>query len=136
MPITTPHQSQAGINVAGGSGGGGQHASLSAFVTPSAQKEAAGLETFSRGLDKFSDAALGLVLERRRQENAVDLLRDKLELEDAYRQFDSQYREQNKGASAREAEEHYDKFFQDRRSILHSPARPAPGRGLPRQGAG
>ena len=39
----------AGISMAGD---GGQLQSLSAFATPAAQRDAAGLEVFARGLDK------------------------------------------------------------------------------------
>lgn len=109
MAILTPYESRAGIATAN-AGPVAPHLSASAFMTPGAQ---ASLERLSAGLDKLGNALGNIGLERLKMQNATDLLADKVAYEDALREFDSSYRKENKGASARDAEQAYAAFHKE-----------------------
>ena len=109
MAILTPYESRAGIATAN-AGQAAPYRSASAFMTPGAQ---ANLERLSAGLDRLGNALGNLGLERLKMQNATDLLADKVAYEDALREFDSSYRKENKGASARNAEQAYAAFHKE-----------------------
>lgn len=112
MAIVTPHQSQAGIATANG-GQAAPYRSASAFMTPGQAALPSGLNQLARGAEKLGDAVFRVGLDRMRLQNATDLLADKVAYEDALRQFDSDYRKNHLGASARDAEEAYAAFHQE-----------------------
>lgn len=112
MAIVTPHQSQAGIATAN-AGQAAPYRSASAFMTPGQSAMPSGLNQLARGVDKLGDALFRAGLDRMKMQNATDLLADKVAYEDALRQFDSDYRKNHLGASARDAEEAYAAFHQE-----------------------
>ncbi len=112
MAIVTPHQSQAGIATAN-AGQAAPYRSASAFMTPGQAALPSGLNQLARGAEKLGDAVFRAGLDRMRLQNATDLLADKVAYEDALRQFDSDYRKNHLGASARDAEEAYAAFHQE-----------------------
>ena len=120
MAILTPYTSQAAIRNAGGAPQAASYRTPSDFMmgVKAGRDTGQDMQAFAQGLGKFGKAVFDMGIDRMRQQNATDMLRSKLELEDAYRDFDSRFREQNKGASARDAEEAYNQFFRDRLNIL------------------
>ncbi|MDR1125291.1 MAG: hypothetical protein LBM64_04410, partial [Deltaproteobacteria bacterium] len=117
MALTIPHNSQAGITVAGG-GRAANYVGASAFVTPGQQAMPEALQQLSRGLGKLGGAVNEVFLERQRMQNATDMLADKIEYENSLREFDSNYRQTKQGIDARTAPEDYDAFHQERLEIL------------------
>ncbi|MDR1359599.1 MAG: hypothetical protein LBJ82_01345 [Deltaproteobacteria bacterium] len=115
--IHVPFQSREPISV-GNAGPAARFRSASGFVTPGQAAGPEGLNQFAQGLNKLNNVVFSAEIERRRMQNAADLLADQNDLEDAYRDFSSRYQQENKGTSAREAEEAYGQFFQDRLNIL------------------
>ena len=112
MAILTPHESQVGIATAN-AGQAAPYRSASAFMTPGQAALPSGLNQLARGVDKLGDAVFRAGLDRMKMQNATDLLADKVAYEDALRQFDSDYRKNHLGASARDAEEAYAAFHQE-----------------------
>ena len=112
MPMIVPHQSQVGIATANG-GQAAQHRSASAFMTPNRTATSEGLQHLARGMDRLGDALFRVGIERQRMQNATDMLADKVDYEDALREFDSNYRQTHQGVSARDAEEAYGQFHKE-----------------------
>ncbi|MDR1359619.1 MAG: hypothetical protein LBJ82_01445, partial [Deltaproteobacteria bacterium] len=117
MGISTPFQSREPISV-GNAGPAARFLPVSAFVTPRRTATPETMARLAQALGKVGDEVSEAMLERRRMQNNADLLADQNDLEDAYRDFSSRYQQEHKGASARNAEEDYEQFFQDRLNIL------------------
>ena len=118
MAITIqPHNSQAGIQVASG-GRAASYVGASAFVTPGQSAMPGTLQHLARGIDKVGHATNQLLLDRQRLQNATDLLADKTAEADAFRAFDSDYRQTHQGSDARTAAEDYAAFFSQRQAAL------------------
>jgi hypothetical protein len=96
MAIFTPHQSQESIRNAQG-GRAASCRSESAFVTPGQAAMPNALNRLAGGLDKVNKAVFEAGLEKQRMRNNTAMLADQVALNDAYRAFDSDYRENNKG---------------------------------------
>lgn len=115
--ITTPHQSQIAIQNANGS----RAASLrseSAFVTPGQKALPGALNQLAAGMDKVNQAVFEAGLEKQRMRNNTAMLADQVALNDAYRAFDSDYRENHKGEDALDAAADYEEFFEEQRAGL------------------
>lgn len=117
MALTIPHNSQANISVAGG-GRAANYVNASTFMTPGQNAMPGALNQLAGGIDKLGGAVNKLLLDRQRMQNATDLLADKIEYEDALRDFDSNYRQTKQGIDARTASEDYDAFHKERFDIL------------------
>ncbi|MDR2488774.1 MAG: hypothetical protein LBD42_04705, partial [Desulfovibrio sp.] len=117
MALTVPHNSQVGISVAG-VGKAANYVSASYFMTPGQSAMPEALRHLAAGIDNVGGAANQLLLERRRMQNATDMLADKIEYENALREFDSDYRQTKQGVDARTAAEDYDAFHGERLEIL------------------
>jgi hypothetical protein len=117
MAITTPHESRVPIQNANG-GRAASYRSESAFVTPGQAAMPAALNKLASGLDKVNKAVFEVGLEKQRVRNNTALLADQVALNDAYRAFDSDYRENHKGESALDAAADYEDFFEKQRAGL------------------
>lgn len=117
MALTIPHNSQAGIQVASG-GRAANYVNASTFMTPGQNALPGALNQLARGIDKVGGSVNQLLLDRQRMQNATDMLADKIEYEDALREFDSDYRQTKQGIDARTAAEDYDAFHKERFDIL------------------
>jgi hypothetical protein len=117
MAIITPYRSSAEIVVPSG-GRAGRQVSASAFLTPGQAAMPNALNKLAAGLDKVNKAVFDANLEKQRERNNTALLADQVALNDAYRAFDSDYRENHKGESALDAAGAYEEFFEERKAAL------------------
>jgi hypothetical protein len=107
--IVTPHQSQVGISV--GNASGAQYVGAGAFMTPGQAAMPGALQQLAHGMDKLGGAVNDMMLERQRRQNDTDLLALHNRVKDNYRAFDADFKKNNKGISARDAEAAYGAFF-------------------------
>lgn len=117
MALTIPHNSQAGIAVAGG-GRAAPYVSESAFMTPGQRAMPEALNRFAAGLDKAGGAVNAVLLDRQRMQNATDLQNRQNEEKDAFRAFDAEYKKNNQGVLARDATAAYEEYFKGRYQSL------------------
>jgi hypothetical protein len=115
--IAVPHESRVPIQNAAG-GRAASHRSESAFVTPGQSAMPGAISQLAAGLDKANKAVFEAGLERLRMRNNTALLADQVALNDAWRAFDSDYRENHKGESALDAAADCEEFFRERRAEL------------------
>ncbi|MDR1658947.1 MAG: hypothetical protein LBR94_01225 [Desulfovibrio sp.] len=117
MPILTPYESRAGIATAN-AGQAAQYRSGAAFVTPGQSAMPGALDKLAQGMDKLNKAAFGFAMERQKQQNATDMLADKMRLEDEVRAFQRDVQENNKGADARLVDQKAEELFRGQREYL------------------
>ncbi|MDR1660702.1 MAG: hypothetical protein LBR94_10300, partial [Desulfovibrio sp.] len=69
-------------------------------------------------MDKLNKAAFGFAMDRQKQQNATDMLADKMRLEDEIRAFQRDVQENNKGADARLVDQKAEELFRGQRAYL------------------
>lgn len=117
--IIQPHQSQEGIQVAGGARPG-QHRSTGEFLTPGQAALPQGMRTLAAGLDRLNQAVFREGMRQREELVELDLIRDMQEFQTASQKFADEYRQQYQGRDAANAEADSTAFHKERLDALRS----------------
>ena len=117
--IVIPHQSQQAIQTAN-AGQAAQYRSASAFMTPGQENLGRGMQQLAAGMDKLNGVLFQAELHKRQEQMDLTLLQDMQNFRAESDAWSDNYRQQNQGENALNAEVDAKGFYDDRLNQLRT----------------